>query len=150
MGGLTFEKLAIVLVIALIVLGPERLPTYAQKLGEFVKNMKRMTDGAKERVKDEMGEEYDEVNWKQLDPRQYDPRKIIRDALVEEERSPEARRARAVAASRKRRETRESNLANPDGLDEDVADVAGTAGVAALAGVASLVTQGFHYDDEAT
>ena len=93
MGGLTFEKLAIILVVALIVLGPERLPVYAQKLGELVKNLKRMTEGAKERVKEEMGDEFDEVDWKQLDPRQYDPRTIIRNALIEEERSPEARRA---------------------------------------------------------
>lgn len=135
MGGLTFEKLAIVLVVALVVLGPERLPVYAQKLGELVKSVKRMTDGAKERVKDEMGEEYDEVDWKQLDPRQYDPRRIIRDALTEEERSPEARRARAIAASRAR--------VRPE---EPSTDTVANLGIAATA----FIDQDFQYDDEAT
>lgn len=140
MGGLTFEKLAIVLVIALIVLGPERLPHYAQKLGEFVKSLKRMTDGAKDRVKDEMGEEYDEVDWKQLDPRQYDPRRIIRDALIEEERSPEARRARAIAASRTR----------PRSDATDAARTVAGGAAASVIGAAAFVEQDFHFDDEAT
>ena len=139
MGGLTFEKLAIVLVIALIVLGPDRLPIYAQKLGEFVKSVKRMTDGAKDRVKEEMGDEFDEMDWKQLDPRQYDPRRIIREALVEEERSPAARRARAVAASRAR-------ARNASAVAEGVASTA----VSAAAVVSSSSTQDFHFDDEAT
>lgn len=134
MGGLTFEKLAIILVVALIVLGPERLPVYAQKLGELVKNLKRMTEGAKERVKEEMGDEFDEVDWKQLDPRQYDPRTIIRNALIEEERSPEARRARAVAASRMRQQQRTS--AEGDATGPLVAQ--------------RIVAEDFHYDDEAT
>lgn len=111
MGGLTFSKLFIILVIALIILGPERLPFYAQKLGEFIKTLKKMADGAKERVKEEMGEEFDEVEWKQLDPRQYDPRKIIRDALFEDEDSPEARKAKAIAAAQARRERLQLNAA---------------------------------------
>jgi sec-independent protein translocase protein TatB len=30
-----------------------------------------------------MGPEYDDIEWKSLDPRQYDPRRIIREALLE-------------------------------------------------------------------
>lgn len=102
--GLTFDKLLVILVIALIILGPERLPYYAQKLGELVKGLKKMADGAKDRVKDEMGPEFEDIDWAQLDPRQYDPRRIIRDALKdEEEDTPAARRAKAAAAARERR-----------------------------------------------
>ena len=43
-----------------------------------------MADGAKERMREEMGPDFDEVDWKKLDPRQYDPRRIIREALVDE------------------------------------------------------------------
>lgn len=144
MGGLTLEKLAIVLVIALIVLGPERLPTYAQKLGEFVRNLKRMTESAKDRVKDEMGEEYDEVDWKQLDPRQYDPRKIIREALVEEERSPEARRARAIAAARRRRQERMLDESADSGETEHITTTE------ASTAAPGQISEEFYFDDEAT
>jgi sec-independent protein translocase protein TatB len=40
-----------------------------------------MANGAKDRMRDEMGPDFDDVDWKKLDPRQYDPRRIIREAL---------------------------------------------------------------------
>lgn len=118
--GLTAEKIAVILVIALIILGPDKLPYYAKKLGEFVRSLKHMADGAKTRLKDEMGEEFDEVDWKQLDPRQYDPRRIIRDALVEDEREArhEARRERVADAAKRRRE-RQGTPAEPGSVNFD-------------------------------
>lgn len=104
--GLTFDKILVIMMIAMFLLGPERLPIYAKKLGELVRGAKRMAGGAKERLRDEMGPDFDEVDWRQLDPRQYDPRRIIRDALVEDEREAkaEARTQRAAEISRRRRE----------------------------------------------
>ena len=84
MFGLTFEKLLLIGVIAAFLLGPERLPVYAQKLGELVRKLRGFTSGAKERMREEMGPEFDEVDWRKLDPRQYDPRRIIRDALLDD------------------------------------------------------------------
>ena len=83
MFGLTIEKLLIIGVIAAFLVGPDKLPIYAGKLGELVRRLRSMTDGAKDRMRDEMGSEFDEVDWKKLDPRQYDPRRIIREALID-------------------------------------------------------------------
>ncbi len=105
--GLSFEKIVVILLVAAFVLGPERIPGYAKKLGELVRSVKRMADGAKDRLRDEMGPEFDEVDWRQLDPRQYDPRRIIRDALVEDEREARAQaRKDRVAEARREREAR--------------------------------------------
>lgn len=82
MFGISGEKLLILGVLAAVVLGPERLPYYAQQLAKMVKSLKRFADGAKDQLSAEVGEELD---WKKLDPRQYDPRRIIREALVEED-----------------------------------------------------------------
>jgi sec-independent protein translocase protein TatB len=82
--GLTFDKLLIIAVIAVFLIGPDRLPGYAAQLARLVKSLRAMADGAKERMREEMGPEFDEVDWKKLDPRQYDPRRIIREALVDE------------------------------------------------------------------
>ena len=79
--GLTFEKLLIIGVIAVFLLGPERLPHYAAQLGRLVRSLRDMASGAKDRVKEEMGPDFDDVDWRKLDPRQYDPRRIIREAL---------------------------------------------------------------------
>lgn len=84
MFGLTFEKLVLIGIVAAFLLGPERLPRYTQQLGVFVRRFRDYASGAKDRMRDEIGPEFDEVDWKKLDPRQYDPRRIIRDALLDE------------------------------------------------------------------
>ncbi len=83
--GLTFDKVLIILVIALFLIGPERLPGYAAQLARLAKSLRQMANGAKERMRDEMGPEFDEVDWSKMDPRKYDPRRIIRDALLEDD-----------------------------------------------------------------
>ncbi|SFO06028.1 Sec-independent protein translocase TatB [Mycetocola miduiensis] len=82
--GLTFEKLLIIGVIAVFLLGPERLPGYAAKFAQLIRSLRDMARGAKDRMRDEMGPEFDEVDWQKLDPRQYDPRRIIREALLDD------------------------------------------------------------------
>ena len=86
--GLTFEKLFVIGLIAIILLGPERLPYYASQLAKLVRSLRDFANGAKERMREEMGDDFDEVDWKKLDPRQYDPRRIIREALLDDEPVP--------------------------------------------------------------
>ena len=84
MFGLSGEKLLILGIIAVIVLGPERLPEYAKGLANIIKSLRRMANGAKSQMKDELGEDFEDLDWRKLDPRQYDPRRIIREALTED------------------------------------------------------------------
>jgi sec-independent protein translocase protein TatB len=80
----SFDKLFVVAIIAVLLLGPTRLPIYAQKLAQLVKTVRAMADNARGRMREEMGDDYVDVDWQKLDPRQYDPRRIIRDALLED------------------------------------------------------------------
>ena len=82
--GLTLEKVAIVAVIAACLLGPRRLPAAAESLGRFVRALRSVAREAAGRLREEVGPEFDDVDWSRLDPRQYDPRRIIRDALITE------------------------------------------------------------------
>lgn len=84
MFGLTFEKMLLIALIAAFLIGPDRLPELSARLASFVRSLKTLVDSAKDRVREEMGPEFDEVEWKKLDPRRYDPRQIIRDALLDE------------------------------------------------------------------
>jgi sec-independent protein translocase protein TatB len=98
--GLTFEKLLLIGVLAVFLLGPERLPRYAAGLARLVKGIRNMASGAKERMRDEMGDDFNDVDWRKLDPRQYDPRRIIRDALLDSPPTPaRVSSAATVAAS---------------------------------------------------
>lgn len=83
--GLTFDKLLIILVIAVFLIGPDRLPALAAQLARLVKTLRGFANGARDRMREEMGDEFDEVDWRKLDPRQYDPRRIIREALLEDD-----------------------------------------------------------------
>ncbi len=82
--GLTIEKLLLIGLIAALLVGPDRLPRYAEGLAKLLGRLREFLRGAKTRVRDEMGEDFDDVDWRRLDPRQYDPRRIIREALLDD------------------------------------------------------------------
>jgi sec-independent protein translocase protein TatB len=81
--GLTIEKLLVIGIIALFLIGPDRLPAYSAQFGRLIRQLRDMASGAKDRMRDELGPDFDDLDWKKLDPRQYDPRRIIREALQE-------------------------------------------------------------------
>ena len=95
--GLTIEKLLLIGVIAALLIGPERLPRYAEGLARLTKRAREAMQGAKTRMRDEMGPEFDDVDWRKLDPRQYDPRRIIREALLDDTPTATMRAAGAAA-----------------------------------------------------
>ena len=83
MFGINGGEFVVLLVVALVILGPERLPHYAEQLASLVKSARRFAKGAQAQMRDELGPEFDDIDWQKLDPRQYDPRRIVRDALSE-------------------------------------------------------------------
>lgn len=97
--GLDTEKLLLIGVLAVLVVGPERLPRVAAAFARFVARARTWTQDAKTRIKDEMGDDFDDVEWRKLDPRQYDPRRIIRDALLDDAPVPTVKAAAIGAAA---------------------------------------------------
>ncbi len=85
MFGITSWKLLILLIAAMVLIGPERLPEYLAKMRTYVRQARDMANGAKGNLKDQLGPDFEDVDWRQYDPRQYDPRKIIREALYDDE-----------------------------------------------------------------
>ncbi|MDQ1135603.1 sec-independent protein translocase protein TatB [Microbacterium sp. SORGH_AS 1204] len=82
--GLTIEKMLLIGLIAVMIIGPERLPAAAESLRRTIQQVRRMARTAQERMREELGPEVADVDWQRLDPRQYDPRRIIREALLAE------------------------------------------------------------------
>ncbi|WP_298750690.1 Sec-independent protein translocase TatB [uncultured Serinicoccus sp.] len=82
-GNLAGGEILLLVLAALIILGPTRLPGYAAKLGQGVRYLRDLAEGAKGQLRDELGPGFDDIDWQQLDPRQYDPRRIVREALTE-------------------------------------------------------------------
>lgn len=84
MIGLTADKLLLIAVLVGFLFGPERLPGIAAWLGSSVRSFRQHMTNAEERMRGELGVDIDIHEWKKLDPRQYDPRAIIRGALAAE------------------------------------------------------------------
>ncbi|GAA3590958.1 Sec-independent protein translocase protein TatB [Kineosporia mesophila] len=83
MFGINPAEFIVLAAVAAVVLGPERLPQYAQGLARIVVQLRNMAQGASRQVREELGPEFDDIDWQKLDPRQYDPRRIVREALSE-------------------------------------------------------------------
>jgi len=96
--GISGWEAIVLIVLILLVLGPERLPEYAENLRDLVKRARRYASGAKEDLRETLGPEIGDLDWRKLDPRQYDPRRIIRDALFEDDAAPGPARAEAGVA----------------------------------------------------
>jgi sec-independent protein translocase protein TatB len=78
---MNMSELLFILVLLMVVVGPQRLPEYAESLARWVRQLRRVAMGAREQVRAELGPEFDDVDWTKLDPRQYDPRRIVKEAL---------------------------------------------------------------------
>lgn len=83
MGGTGFMglggwELVILLIVFLVIVGPQRLPQVTRQLVQWVRQARRWVDDSRSTVEDEMGIAIEDL--KKYDPRQYDPRRIIREA----------------------------------------------------------------------
>ncbi len=81
--GFSLEKVLLILLLAALIVGPERLPKITSSLAALVRRVRVYADDTKTRLKEEMGDEFEDIDWRDLDPRKYDPRRIIREALSE-------------------------------------------------------------------
>lgn len=79
MLGLTLEKIIVIGIIAAVLIGPQRLPRYAQKLGQFIQTFRAFAEASRTRAESELGMPLNTSEWgSQI--QQYDPRRIVREA----------------------------------------------------------------------
>jgi sec-independent protein translocase protein TatB len=76
---LNFTKLLVLGVIALIVFGPERLPALAAQAGRVLRQVRRMAEGAKAELQENLGPEFSNFDIEDLNPRHF-----VRKHLVDE------------------------------------------------------------------
>ncbi|MEP7034598.1 MAG: twin-arginine translocase TatA/TatE family subunit [Dermatophilaceae bacterium] len=111
-------EFVVLVVVALLVIGPERLPEYSAKLAKMVRQLKGMADAATMQLREQMGPEFDNVDWKQYDFRQYDPRRIVREALMDDGSAADSPSSTTVAdkaqSMPKRRDPNESTPYDED------------------------------------
>jgi sec-independent protein translocase protein TatB len=99
-------EVAVLAIVGLIVLGPDKLPDLARDAARMIRSLRDMATGARQQLRDELGPEFADVDLRNLNPRtavqravfgddvpdlrKYDPRKFnpgatVRDAILGED-----------------------------------------------------------------
>src|SRR5215469_3139415 len=76
---LNFTKLLVLGVLALLIFGPDRLPGIAAQAGRALRELRRMAEGAKSELQENLGPEFSNFDVADLNPRHF-----VRKHLVDE------------------------------------------------------------------
>ena len=77
MFGIGLPELAVIIVVAVLVFGPDRLPEFARQAGRLVRQLRQFTQSARDDIRKELGPEFANFELTDLDPRQAVRRHIV-------------------------------------------------------------------------
>jgi len=96
---LSIEKILVLLVLAVVIFGPEQLPKLAQQAGRGLRDLRRLADSATKDLREGLGPEFENFDVTDLHPKNFvrkhlmddgfdldalDPRKLADKHLVDE------------------------------------------------------------------
>ena len=79
MFNIGFGEVAVIAVIALFVIGPERLPKLAADAGRLLRQFRTMARNATSSVREELGPEFADVRFEDLNPRAFVRKHLLDD-----------------------------------------------------------------------
>lgn len=78
MFGVGLPELGVILLVAVIVFGPDRLPEFGRQAGRMVRQLRQFARSTQDELRRELGPEYADLRLRDLDPRE-----AIRKHLLE-------------------------------------------------------------------
>ena len=69
MFGVGLPEMAVILLVAVVVFGPDKLPDYARQAGRMLRQLRKFAQAAQQDLRDELGHEYADLKLTDLDPR---------------------------------------------------------------------------------
>jgi sec-independent protein translocase protein TatB len=94
-GSLGWLEIGVLLVVALLVFGPDKLPSVARDAARLLRELRRMAQGARTQLKSELGPEFADFDFDTLNPRTF-----VRKHLLEDDDELGAETPRRPAAQR--------------------------------------------------
>ena len=84
MFGVGLPELAVIMLVAVLVFGPDKLPDLARQAGQMLRKARQFADAARDELREELGPEYADFELTDLDPRRA-IRKHLQEAWDESE-----------------------------------------------------------------
>ncbi|MCY7400916.1 MAG: Sec-independent protein translocase protein TatB [Nocardioides sp.] len=84
-------ELAVIALVAIFVLGPDKLPDLARQAAQFLHKARSMATSARDDLRSELGPEFSDLQLRDLDPRTI-VRKHITEAMAEVDRENASKR----------------------------------------------------------
>jgi sec-independent protein translocase protein TatB len=78
MFGVGLPELAVIVFVAVLVFGPDKLPEFARQAGRMARQVRTFANQARDELREELGPEYADLDFRDLDPRT-----IVRKHIVE-------------------------------------------------------------------
>lgn len=85
-----FEKLALLLVLALIIFGPDQLPRLARQAAQTLSQLRRLAADATGEIKAGLGPEYADLDLADLHPRRFVQKHLLSDLDGDHQNRPPA------------------------------------------------------------
>jgi sec-independent protein translocase protein TatB len=88
-------ELAVIALVAVVVLGPDKLPDLARQAAQLLHRARTLAHSARDELRTELGPEYADLQLRDLDPRTI-VRKHISEAMADVDREQAASRANTL------------------------------------------------------
>ena len=84
-GSLGWLEIVTLLVVALLVFGPDKLPGVARDAAQMLRQIRSMAKGARSQIKSELGPEFSDFDLDSLNPRTFVRKNLFEDDDEEDE-----------------------------------------------------------------
>ncbi len=100
MFGINGWEIPVLAIIALLVLGPEKLPKFAADAARMIRQVRRMATDARDEVTRDLGPEFRDIDLQDLNPRRFVTKHLLEgDSFgLEDDDEPQRRTPRTPAA----------------------------------------------------
>lgn len=87
MFGINGWEFVVLAIVALVVIGPDKLPKFIQDAGRIVRQVRSMATQAQNDVREHLGPEFAELDLSDLNPRSFVQKHLLDDGLDEDLRA---------------------------------------------------------------